>query len=95
MQSCPKVSKHARIKNRYKTQVKTHSTRRLCTCVRARSVFLTLFYQKTCMSREHLQSITFWDDNVDFRLGLLQVLEALQNRSEKSYSANRSAQFEL
>ena len=52
-------------------------------------------FEKTRMSRNCVQSITFRDHNVAFAWVLQSVLEALQNRSEKHKSARRSAQFEL
>ena len=52
-----------------------------------------IVFETPRMSRDRVQSAVFWDDHVDFRLGFAIRLGALQNRSEKLNSANRSVQF--
>ena len=66
----PKAPKQLHNKNLYKTIVKVHTARTLCTHIQATSVFQTQ-YQKG------VQSIPLWGHNFDFRSGLAIGVESI------------------
>ena len=91
----PEGPKTAHIKNQYKAPVKVHSTRTLCTRVRARNFPPKHFFEQPRMSRDRVQSMLFWNVIFYFRSGFAIGFRNITKPQREAQSVKRSEQFEF